>query len=292
MESLKLGAGGNNGRSLSPFSPMSSLSIKSKKSESEEFGDEELVEFVMDEYRSLYDIEKSGTHMIDVDGVGHWVKYIRINDREVYTTAKREMDINIELTESLPQYISKLAAAKLMYNEDDDEDEGFLYLVFEPLNGMDLLNYINHWLKKPIVTSVARAIYCSAQKAINELHELGYAHRDIKPENIFVELNADGSFKMCKLIDFGTLVPLDEMDDASGTEPYLQKDRPLRVTTGRNQYSLNMIWSLALGQESSPPLSCVAGPAAEGGRRRRRHNKKTMKRSKKRKSTMKRRSTR
>ena len=249
--------------------------------DTESYGDEDLVEFIIGEYS---DTSESGTEHIRVDGVGFWVKFIKIEDREDYTGAKRELDINKEFTEYIPDYVSKLVAAKLTFDEEDDEDQGGLYLVFEPLNGMDLLNYVNtEQGPAGVRPEIARAIYCSAQTAINKLHELGYAHRDIKPENIFVELNANRTFKTCKLIDFGTAIRLGNINSNSGTEGYIQIDRPLRVTHMRNQYSLDKIWSIALRQAGPVPTDCIV---AEGGRRRRgKAATKKLKKLKKRRAT-------
>ena len=70
------------------------------------------------------------------------------------------------------------------------------YIVQEPILGGELYDYIAH--TGCFSEKVCRYYFKQMLKAVNHLHEKGFAHRDLKPENMLLDENFD-----LKLIDFG-----------------------------------------------------------------------------------------
>ncbi|EGR32184.1 protein kinase domain protein, partial [Ichthyophthirius multifiliis] len=76
------------------------------------------------------------------------------------------------------------------------QDQRYLYLVMEFLQGGDLMNLL---IKKDIFTERESRFYASELiLAIDSVHKMNYIHRDIKPDNILI--GKDGHIK---LSDFG-----------------------------------------------------------------------------------------
>jgi calcium-dependent protein kinase len=80
------------------------------------------------------------------------------------------------------------------------EDESFIHIVMEYLQGEDLYKLINkrkHNFKEPDVAEILTYLL----KALSFIHNKGLVHRDIKPQNILFSI--PGDYKTLKLIDFG-----------------------------------------------------------------------------------------
>ncbi|EGR34427.1 protein kinase domain protein [Ichthyophthirius multifiliis] len=76
------------------------------------------------------------------------------------------------------------------------QDNKFLYLVMEFLQGGDLMNIL---MKKDILTEQECQFYASEiLLSIESVHKMNYIHRDLKPDNILIDKNGH-----IKLTDFG-----------------------------------------------------------------------------------------
>ena len=76
------------------------------------------------------------------------------------------------------------------------QDEGFLYLVMEYLQGGDLMTLL---MEKDILSEEMSRFYIAETiLAIESVHNLNYIHRDLKPDNLII--GKDGHIK---LSDFG-----------------------------------------------------------------------------------------
>lgn len=86
---------------------------------------------------------------------------------------------------------------------------GLLFMVFEYIEGEDLLTLINRrgTLTEPEVVWVLR----QALLSLAEAHELGVLHRDLKPDNIRVFQYGDDPLRI-KLLDFGIAKSLNDDD--------------------------------------------------------------------------------
>ena len=76
------------------------------------------------------------------------------------------------------------------------QDESFLYLVMEYLQGGDLMNLL---IKKSVLTEEETRFYIAELiLAVESVHLMNYIHRDLKPDNILIDRNGH-----IKLSDFG-----------------------------------------------------------------------------------------
>ena len=78
----------------------------------------------------------------------------------------------------------------------NNSEELVSYIVQEPILGGELYDYIAH--TGCFSEKVCRYFFKQMLKAVNHLHDKGFAHRDLKPENMLLDENFD-----LKLIDFG-----------------------------------------------------------------------------------------
>ena len=93
-------------------------------------------------------------------------------------------------------------------------EDGTFYYVMEFLTGLSLSDLLRaHGALPP-----ARVIHLLSQTcdALREAHEHDLVHRDIKPANIFAA-HRGGVFDVAKLLDFGLVRPLTDIDDSNLT---------------------------------------------------------------------------
>jgi serine/threonine-protein kinase len=92
-------------------------------------------------------------------------------------------------------------------------DDGTFYYVMEYLPGLNLNQIVDMFGPMP----AERVIHLLMQTcdALSEAHAKGLVHRDIKPGNIFAA-HRGGVFDVAKLLDFGLVKPLAEIETASG----------------------------------------------------------------------------
>lgn len=79
------------------------------------------------------------------------------------------------------------------------EDNAYLYIVFELLNGGELFSRIRECNSFP--EAIARSYFNQLVQAIDYMHTRGIVHRDLKPENIMFVDRAETS--QLKIVDFG-----------------------------------------------------------------------------------------
>lgn len=198
---------------------------------------------------------------INVRGVNYYMKKIEVpNNRRL--TIIREIYAAIQLTEKIPDHVSKLIGSYL--HKGGDTSTG--YLLFEALPGMTLLQLI---LGKN--RAHYKEIACSLKEAVRALYRAGFVHRDIKPENVFVVIPPEGSgleYK-CVLIDFGFTVPIRAKVGAAGTLKYMPP--ALRTMMNRtaakpshNIYSIEQILKEDLKVDDVDCLSRGENKAAGG----------------------------
>jgi serine/threonine-protein kinase len=81
------------------------------------------------------------------------------------------------------------------------EHQGSACLVMELLSGETLADRMKRLGQMAFVEAVA--IMLPAMRGVAAAHFHGVIHRDLKPDNIFLCMDADGSIRDCKVLDFG-----------------------------------------------------------------------------------------
>ncbi len=81
------------------------------------------------------------------------------------------------------------------------EHQGSACLVMELLAGETLADRMKQ--TGPMAFVEAVAIMLPAMRGVAAAHAHGVIHRDLKPDNIFLCMDADGSIRDCKVLDFG-----------------------------------------------------------------------------------------
>ncbi len=92
--------------------------------------------------------------------------------------------------------------------------DGVFYYVMEYLPGLDLGALVRRF--GPLPPERVIFLLCQACDSIREAHEQGFIHRDLKPSNIFVAQRG-GVFDVVKVLDFGLVKPIADMQDLSLT---------------------------------------------------------------------------
>jgi formylglycine-generating enzyme required for sulfatase activity len=80
------------------------------------------------------------------------------------------------------------------------EDDNFLAIVMEHIEGPTLAQEIAHWGKQMPYAQI-RAIMVDVLDAMHEAHEHGVVHRDLKPDNVLLRM--DQRRPTPKVVDFG-----------------------------------------------------------------------------------------
>jgi len=78
------------------------------------------------------------------------------------------------------------------------EEDGFAFLVFEYVEGLDLFDYLELCSFQPLPEKRVRNIFRQIIDVVSFIHKKGFVHRDLKLENIM--LMKDDTIK---IIDFG-----------------------------------------------------------------------------------------
>ncbi len=102
--------------------------------------------------------------------------------------------------------------------------DGTFYYVMEYLPGLNLQQLVEMFGPLP----AERAIHLLMQTcdALSEAHAKGLVHRDIKPGNIFAA-NRGGVFDVAKLLDFGLVKPIADVNDSAVTQEGMIAGSPL-----------------------------------------------------------------
>ncbi|WP_298869269.1 serine/threonine-protein kinase [uncultured Gimesia sp.] len=129
---------------------------------------------------------------------------------------------------------------------DAGEEDGYLYIALEYVEGTDLHNLINKRKRIPVRRSLE--IITEVTKALAHAYQQGIVHRDIKPANILIRL--DG---VVKLTDLGLARSIDDNTETSitragttvGTVDYMapEQARDSKAADIRSDlYSLGCTW--------------------------------------------------
>lgn len=251
------------------------------------------------------------TYRIKYTSNYYYVKSILIEKRkfffpEDYISAinivEREITINIDVTNKIPQHVSNIKAGYISVNDTGAQ----AYLIFEAPEGM-VLSALIEILPPQINNYKYLRLYCMIKRAQNALNTLGYVHRDIKPDNIYVLTEGDiknhGKILGCKLIDFGLTKKIGEVENLAGSPLYMPPDmifndaarKELKIPFStrlyrgpvikrRNDYSVDVIWKKIFRMGNAPVPDCESADMAGGGRCRKKSRKCKPRKSKTRKS--------
>ena len=102
------------------------------------------------------------------------------------------------------------------------EDRSARYYLMELVEGINLAEYVKN---RPITIDSAIALAKFLHKAEAHLLHLGLVHGDIKPENIIVYKKEDEVGVDFKMVDFGSVVEVFEVNSRAGTPSYLAPER-------------------------------------------------------------------
>jgi len=109
----------------------------------------------------------------------------------------------------------------------------YVVLVWELLEGLDLLDYINSKGGR-LTNEESRELFAQLLNAVETIHERGFAHRDLKPDNCLVVDTKQK--KTLKVIDFGLSKGLDSAKTLGiGTPDYMAPEligAPSRMKSG------------------------------------------------------------
>lgn len=133
------------------------------------------------------------------------VKTVRLEDGRAQELEERKLRLLREARAA-----GRLLHPNIVTLFDAGEDQGFLYLAFEYVEGTDLA----HRMKEGPRLSVSEtlSILRQAAEALDYAHRQGVIHRDIKPSNLL--LTADGRVKIA---DFGIARLTDQTTDLTMT---------------------------------------------------------------------------
>jgi serine/threonine protein kinase len=106
---------------------------------------------------------------------------------------------------------------KLRHTAEDDQ---FIYIVMEYVEGGDLLSYLTRRPNNRVSEGTARRLFAQLLSAVEYLHASSIAHRDLKLENILV----DETCNRIVVIDFGLC-------------GLMNKNRPMTVYCGSPAYA-------------------------------------------------------
>src|SRR5262249_54785917 len=97
------------------------------------------------------------------------------------------------------RHAARLAYKHIVTLYEASEDQGYLYMALEFVEGIDLEEYIRR--QGQLGAEEARRILIQAGKALDFAHRHGIIHRDIKPSNFL--LAQQGDRVVVKLTDLG-----------------------------------------------------------------------------------------
>ena len=125
------------------------------------------------------------------------------------------------------------------------ENRSARYYLMELVEGIDLAEYVKN---RPITIDSAIALAKFLHKAEAHLLHLGLVHGDIKPENIIV-YNKEGEVGVdFKMVDFGSVVEIFEVNSRAGTPSYLAPERftgqAINETTEIFSIGVTLYWAL------------------------------------------------
>jgi len=146
---------------------------------------------------------------------------------EAITKIRKEILINLDVTERIPDYVSKCLGSYIKYSVENEKCSYTIFILFEFLPGFTVEQYLNKYLSRRrepgIVIPQRERIVASIKECLDALHAIGYVHHDIKPDNIYVvsgdnlrkneAANGPVEIERCVLIDFGETLRIGETLD-------------------------------------------------------------------------------
>jgi serine/threonine protein kinase len=232
-----------------------------------------------------------------------------------------EITININLTASIPEFMSRCAGAYIRYEKARALNYS-AFIIYEFLPGYTLKEYFFKKRREPtLAQGEVDLILGSLRRCLDALHGSGYVHRDIKPDNVFLVTDSTKTtIEKCILIDFGETLRIGQTLDIDAREikgdyeynPYVEDYETGKVvfpwiraqtpaTPEQDNYAFMQIYVLPrpngfglsnsdnvgqMSQEASQPASDpYPFPNSQGGRRKK---KNTRRRKNKRRNTRKR----
>lgn len=169
----------------------------------------------------------------------------------VKVMSKKEMSVqDVELQRREIEILKMCQHPHIIRLLDIFENQDYIYIVMEQLNGGDLFTYLE---RRQFTVSEQRAKELSHQvaTALFYLHTYGVAHRDLKPENILMEDDSDNA--KLKIVDFGLskiIGPNETSLDPFGTLSYVAPEVLLQKPYGKEVdcWSLGVIVYLLLSR--------------------------------------------
>ena len=125
------------------------------------------------------------------------------------------------------------------------EDRSARYYLMDLVEGINLAEYVKN---RPLTVDSAIALAKFLHKAEAHLLHLGLVHGDIKPENIIV-YNKEGEVGVdFKMVDFGSVVEVFEVNSRAGTPSYLAPERfsgkAINESTEIFSIGITLYWAL------------------------------------------------
>ena len=170
----------------------------------------------------------------------------RLAALKVLPRDKAENPVLVKRFKAEGQAAAHLRHENIVSVYDAGEEDGYLYIALEYVEGTDLHNLINKRTRIPINRSLE--IITQVTQALAHAYEQGIVHRDIKPANILIR--SDG---IVKLTDLGLARSIDDNTETSitragttvGTVDYMapEQARDSKAADIRSDlYSLGCTW--------------------------------------------------
>jgi len=142
-------------------------------------------------------------------------------------------------------WYAKQVSHKAFGNAWVPEDRSARYYLMDLVEGINLAEYVKN---RPLTIDSALALAKFLHKAEAHLLHLGLVHGDIKPENIII-YNKEGEVGVdFKMVDFGSVVEVFEVNSRAGTPSYLAPERfsggAINETTEIFSIGVTLYWAL------------------------------------------------
>ena len=151
----------------------------------------------------------------------------KVKKEDDYFVMKFPMATAIEDPIALDQFVKEAWYAKQVTHKAFGdawvpESRSARYYLMELVEGINLAEYVKN---RPITIDSAIALAKFLHKAEAHLLHLGLVHGDIKPENIIVYKKEGEVGVDFKMVDFGSVVEIFELNSRAGTPSYLAPER-------------------------------------------------------------------
>lgn len=147
-------------------------------------------------------------------------------DKQIYVM-KFPMASAVDDPMALEEFVKEAWYAKQVHHKAFGdawvpEERSARYYLMELVEGVNLAEYVKN---RPITIDSAIALAKFLHKAEAHLLHLGLVHGDIKPENIIVYKKEGEVGVDFKMVDFGSVVEVFELNSRAGTPSYLAPER-------------------------------------------------------------------